>query len=242
MLSARGHSRNDNPPTDALFAPAQDTLPCNTADSRSPAVRRSRSDIRGMRQNGGGGKNGGGGGGSRRGGGSKNRSGGGGKQKKSSKGFESGDTTARPDCCFCLGYHKASGCPNRLASATAPATSNSQHGAFLGSIRTNVGAGLLVATNARPALAARGVLCERHEDEYWVADSGATENMTQNSFNLKNYKPPPPPPPENEVESASDFFSLVSGYGRLRLVVDQNNGTFRGATRELTLAHVAYVP
>ena len=35
-----------NPPSDALPAPAQDTLPCNAARSRSPAVRRSRLDIR----------------------------------------------------------------------------------------------------------------------------------------------------------------------------------------------------
>ena len=34
-----------NPPSDALFAPAQDTLPCNAANSRSPAVRRSQTDI-----------------------------------------------------------------------------------------------------------------------------------------------------------------------------------------------------
>ena len=34
--------------SDTPFAPAQDTLPCNTANTRSPAVRRSRTDIRGM--------------------------------------------------------------------------------------------------------------------------------------------------------------------------------------------------
>ena len=37
----------------------------------------------------------------------------------------------------------------------------------------NVGAGLLVATSARLTLAARGAPHEWHEDEYWVADSGA---------------------------------------------------------------------
>ena len=37
-----------NSPSDAPFAPTQDTLPCNAENSRSPAVRRSRTDIRGM--------------------------------------------------------------------------------------------------------------------------------------------------------------------------------------------------
>ena len=36
------------PPSDAPFAPAQDTLPCNAASSRSPAIRRNRTDIRGV--------------------------------------------------------------------------------------------------------------------------------------------------------------------------------------------------
>ncbi|CAM9548198.1 unnamed protein product, partial [Ascophyllum nodosum] len=34
----------------------------------------------------------------------------------------------------------------------------------------------------------------------------------------------------------------VAGYGRLRLLVDQDNGPFKGATQELTLDRVAYVP
>ena len=48
-----------------------------------------------------------------------------------------------------------------------------------GNVRTNLGAELLVATSARPALTARGAPRKRHEDEYWVADSSATESMTQ---------------------------------------------------------------
>ena len=34
--------------SDAPFAPAQDTLPCNTANSISPTVKRNRTDIRGI--------------------------------------------------------------------------------------------------------------------------------------------------------------------------------------------------
>ena len=70
-------------------------------------------------------------------------------------------------------------------------TPNSQHGGVLGSVRTNLGVGLLVATSARPALAARHAPRERHEDEYWVADSDATENKTQGSSHLADYTPPP---------------------------------------------------
>ena len=131
-------------------------------------------------------------GGNHGGGGSKNRSGGGGKQKKSSKDRESGDNTACPNCYFCLEPHKASKCQNHSASVTASATPNSQHGGFLGSVRTNLGAELLVATSARPTVAARGAPREWHEDEYWVADSDATENMTHDSSSLEDYTPPPP--------------------------------------------------
>ena len=63
--------------------------------------------------------------------------------------------------------------------------------------------------------------------------------MTQESSNLKDYTPVPP---GDEVESASGSILPVTGYGRLRLLVDQDNGTFKGATRELTLDRVAHVP
>ena len=109
----------------------------------------------------------------------------------------------------------------------------------MGSVRTNLGVGLLAVTSARPALAARGALRERHENEYRVADSGATKKLTQDSFNLEDHAPPPP---RDEVESAGGIFLPVAGYGRLRLLVDQDNGTFKGATRKLTLDRVAHVP
>ena len=63
---------------------------------------------------------------------------------------------------------------------------------------------------ARPALAARGAPRERHEEEYWVADSGATENMTQDSSNLSDYTPASP---GDEVESSGVFFSLLQNMG-----------------------------
>ena len=108
-----------------------------------------------------------------------------------------------------------------------------------GNARTNFVAGSLVATSARPALVARGAPRERHEDEYWVADSGATENMTQDLSHLKDYTSPAP---GDEVESAGGVFLSVAGYGRLRLLVDQDNGTFKGATRELPPNRVTHVP
>ena len=48
VLPPRGHRRNDKPPIRCPLAPAQDTLACNAANSRPPAVRRDRTDIRGM--------------------------------------------------------------------------------------------------------------------------------------------------------------------------------------------------
>ena len=72
-----------------------------------------------------------------------------------------------------------------------------------------------------------------------MADSGATENMTQDSSNFEDYTPPTP---GDEVEIAGRVFLSAAGYGRLRLLVDQDNGTIKGATRELTLDRVAHVP
>ena len=72
-----------------------------------------------------------------------------------------------------------------------------------------------------------------------MADSGATKNMTQDLSNLDGYAPPPP---GDEVENAGGVFLPVAGYGRPWRLVDQDNGTFEGATRELTLDRVAHVP
>ena len=63
--------------------------------------------------------------------------------------------------------------------------------------------------------------------------------MTQNSSHFEDYTQPPP---GDEVESAGDVFLPVAGYRRLRLLVDQDNDTFKGASRELTLDRVAHVP
>ena len=239
MLSARGHRHNDKLPIRCPLCSREghSALQCREFQ----ITRREKKPNRYQRDrehggNGGGGGNGRGGG-NRGGGGSKNRREGGGKQNKSNKDSESGDKTACPDCVFCLEPHKSSECPNRSAPATAPATSNPQHGRLLGSVRTNRGAGLPDATSARPTLAARGAPHERHGDEYWVEHSGATENMTQNSSNLKITRPP-----GDEIESARGGFIPVARYGRLRLLMDQNNGIFKGATRELTLDRVAHVP
>ena len=252
MLSACGHRRNDNPPIRCPLCSRTDhsALQCcdfqiTRRDKKPTGYQRDgeHGTGRGSRNGRGVGNSRGGEGGrmggNRGGGGGKNRSGGGSKQKRSSKDSESGDETACPYCHFCLKTHKASECPNRCVSATAPATPNSQHGGFSGTVRTNLGAGLLVATSARPALAARGAPRERHEDEYWVANSGASEQMTQDSSNLEDYTPPPPP--EDEVESAGGVFLSVAEYGRLRLLVGHDNGTFKGATRKLTLDRAAYV-
>ena len=128
MLSARGHRRNDNPPIRFPLCShtGHSALQCHELQ----ITRREKKPIEYQRKgehsgNGGGGGNGDGRGGNCGGGGSKNRSGDGGKQNKSSEDSESGDKTACPDCYFCLESHKVSECPNRSASATVPATSNS---------------------------------------------------------------------------------------------------------------------
>ena len=176
MLSARGHRRNDKPPTRCPLCSrtGHSALKC-----RDFQITRREKKPNGYQRDGEHGRNGGGcrdGGGSRNGvGGGNGRGGesggvsgnrGGGKQKRRSTIFESGGKTASLERYFCLEPDKAWERPNRSASAKAPATPNSQHGGFLDSVRTNLGTGLIAATSARPALAARGALRERHKVEY----------------------------------------------------------------------------
>ena len=205
MLSARGHRRNDTPPTRCPLCSCtrHSALKCRefqiTRREKKPNVCQRDGEHGGNDgggRNGGGSRNGGGGGNGRsgeRGGGGDNLGGGGSKTRRGGR----------------------------------------------GNVRTNFEVGPLVATTARPALAARGAPRERHEDEYCVPDSGATKNMTQYSFNLEDYTPAPP---GDEVESADGFFFPVAGCGRLRLLVEEDKTTFKGATRELTLDRVAHVP
>ena len=249
MLSARGHRRNDTSPTRCPLCSrtGHSALKCGEfqitrREKKLNEYQRDgeHGDNGGGGSNGGGSRNSGGGGngqGGESGGGGVNR--GGGTQNKSSMDSKSGDRTASLECYLCLEPHRASECPNRSAPATAPATPNSQHGGFLGSVCTNLGAGLLVATSARPVLAARGAPRERHGDEYWVADSGATENMTQDSSKLDDYAPAPA---GDKVEGTGGDFLPVARYGHLRLLVDQHNGSYKGATRELTLDRFTHVP
>ena len=173
MLSTRDHRLKDTPPTRCPLCSrtGHSALICRELQ----ITRREKKPNKYQRDcehggNGGGGSNdggssNGGGGGNGRGGESGGVGGnsGGGKQKKSSTDSESGDKTTFPECYFCLEPHRASECSNRSASATAPATRNSQHGGFLGNVRTNLGAGLLVATSARPASVARGTPRESHK-------------------------------------------------------------------------------
>ena len=205
MLSARGHRRNDTPPTRCPLCSCtrHSALKCREFQ----ITRREKKPNACQRD----GEHGGNGGGGRNGGGSRN-GGGGGNGRGGERGGGGGN----------LG---GGGSKTRRGGR--------------GNVRTNFEVGPLVATTARPALAARGAPRERHEDEYWVADSGATKNMTQYSFNLEDYTPAPP---GDEVESAGGGFLPVAGCGRLRLLVDQDKATFKGATRELTLDRVAHVP
>ena len=175
ILSARGHRRNDKPPIRCHLCSGTGHSALQYCEFQ---IIRRKEKPNGYQRDGeqggngggggndGGGGNGGGGGGNRGGGVSQNRNGGGGKQIKNNKDSESGNKPAHLDCLFCLGYHRASECPNRSGSATAPVTSNSQHGALLGSVRANIGAGLLVAKSTHPALVARGASRKRHEHEY----------------------------------------------------------------------------
>ena len=80
---------------------------------------------------------------------------------------------------------------------------------------------------------------QQHAGEYWVDDSGATESMTADPVGFEGYEPAPP---EDQVESADGKILPVAGYGRLRLLVDQGDGSFLGETQKLTLERVVHMP
>ena len=100
-----------------------------------------------------------------------------------------------------------------------------------GNVRTNFGAESQVATRSRPVLTARSAPRKRHEDEYWVADSGATENVSQDSSNLEDYTTVPS---GDETESGGEVFLPVAGYGRLPLLVDQDMGAYHSWWTKIT--------
>ena len=172
MLSARGHRRDDTPPTRYPLCSRRghSALKC----LKFQIIRSEKKPNRYQRdgEHGGNGRGGSNGGGSRNGGGGGNGRGGesggvggnrgGSKQKKSSTYSESGDKTASLECYLCLERNAQTALPlQRRRPLPTP-----NHGRFSGSVRTSLGAGLLAATRARPALAARGAPYEKHEDGY----------------------------------------------------------------------------
>ena len=149
----------------------------------------------------------------------------------------------RDGCYFCDEAHKSDDdCPNRAeATDTAPG-SGTKRGAFAGSLHSSLGAGLYASVNPGSAPIANDATKrpkERRESEFWANDSGATEHMTRDPLGLEDYTPAPA---GERVESVGGDFLPVTGYGRLRLQVDQSNGRFTGLTRELILELVAHVP
>ena len=62
--------------------------------------------------------------------------------------------------------------------------------------------------------------------------------MTQNHASLEDYVPAPA---VDKVECVGGNFFPLARYGRLRLLVDQGDGDFRGSARGLTPEYVAHV-
>ena len=80
---------------------------------------------------------------------------------------------------------------------------------------------------------------ENKDEEFWEADSGATQRMTSSSAHFQEYQLASP---SDQVETADGKLLRVAGYGRLQLLVDQECGDFTGATEELELTRVARIP
>ena len=148
----------------------------------------------------------------------------------------------RHGCNFCDGAHRSDDCPNRAEACDTAYDTGPKRGAFAGSLRGSLGAGLYASVNSGSAPIANDATKrpkERRGSEFWANDSGATEHMTRDPLGLEDYTPAPA---GERVEIAGGDFLPVTGYGRLRLQVDQSNGRFTGLTRELVLERVAHVP
>ena len=148
----------------------------------------------------------------------------------------------RHRCYFCEGAHKSDDCPNRAEATDTAYGAGPKQGGFAGSLRGILGAGLFASVNPGSAPIANDAtkrLKERHGSEFWANDSGVTEHMTRDPLGLEDCTPAPA---GERVESAGGDFLPVTGYGRLRLQVDQSNSRFTGLTRELILERVAHVP
>lgn len=98
-----------------------------------------------------------------------------------------------------------------------------------------LGDGLLAKNSTTGGLIAK----KNRDDEFWVADSGATEHMTSSAANLRDYHTTST---TDRVVTADGKFLPIAGYGRLHLEVDQDTGDFTGTTEDLELQRVAHVP
>ena len=106
------------------------------------------------------------------------------------------------------------------------------YGGYISVAHSHLGTGLFASIGTSLTLTADTV-------PQWVNVSGATEHMTQICAGLEDYAPAPA---SNKVKCVGGNLFPVAGYGRLRLLVNQGDGDFRGPTRELTLEYVAHVP
>ncbi|CAN0075317.1 unnamed protein product, partial [Sphacelaria rigidula] len=138
--------------------------------------------------------------------------------------------TSRAGCYSCEGPHKPSECPNRPKT---PSTSGNHPRSFLA--KSTLGAGL----TAKMSKASNRLVEENKDEEFGVADSGATQHMTSSSAYFQEYQPASP---SDQVETVDGKLLRVAGYGLLQFLVDQECGDFTGATEELELARVTYVP
>lgn len=81
--------------------------------------------------------------------------------------------------------------------------------------------------------APKATTAPRHQhttDEFCVGDSGASENGTTDVTFFENRELAHP---GDRAESTDDEHLPMAGYGRLRLLVDREGGTFRGETLQL---------
>lgn len=143
---------------------------------------------------------------------------------------------------FREGPHRAPECLNRSKSSSTQPARNPEHGGIFAVLKTNLTLGTRLHASLGGTTAPRATtsLHDQHPThEFGVDKSGASQSMITDATAFKNYERAPT---GDRGEGADAKLLPVVNYGRLRLLVDQEEGTFWCKTRQLMLEGVAHGP
>ena len=142
--------------------------------------------------------------------------------------------TVYSGCYFCEGAHNSSECSYRMnALLTSTSNGSNSRGRMIANVITlNPASDIEILGSVDPGTVLTVSVPTSTRDqypdrEYWIEVGGATKNTTANGTDLEDYIQAPP---GEQVESADGKLLPMVGYRRLRLLVDQGNGSFGSET------------